>query len=479
MSATQNIVSHLRRIVGADGVLAADDDLSGFSGDEFADESFRRMPCAVVKPRTDDEVAAVAALCCQTTTPLTVRGGGTGLSGGCIPDPRGIVLSTERLTRIAVDKRNQTAVLGAGVSLEALYRETGAAGLFFPPHPGDESATIGGAVATNAGGARAVKYGTIRNFVLGLRAVMADGTKLEVGGGLRKSTNGYDLKDLLIGSEGTLAIITEVTVALLPPPGAVITVIAPFESVSDAIEAAPRVLEAGIVPMAVEFVQHETVRCSERLLSARWPASGGAASCMFIIDGDSEDHAYDRAERLAAVVEPLGCADVLVAESGEQQETVLRLRSTLYEALRPATAELLDVCVPRSEIAAHVSFLAGLEKQYRLPLPTYGHAADGNVHTHILHHRLVDGDIGAEIDGWRRLQPVVRAAIYRDAVGRGGVISGEHGIGLVKRGYLAEYLDAPSAALMRGIKAVFDPVGILNPGKIFLPADERRPAESA
>lgn len=449
-------------------LLTRNDDLSGYSRDEFADESIAQIPFAVARPSTTEEISRIASLCSEHGVPLTVRGGGTGLSGGCVPAAGGIVLSTERLRQIGkIDSVNQTITVGAGVPLSDLYEAVEASGLFFPPHPGDEQAAIGGAVATNAGGSRAVKYGTIRDFVLGIETVLPDGAILRLGGAIRKATCGYDLKDLVIGSEGTLGIITGVTLRLMSPPGYTLTLVAPFLTVSSAIASVPAVLAAGITPMAVEFIEHETVRCAERLLDKSWPTTQGSASCMFVLDAEGEDEAFALAEKVAGVLEAGEAIDVLVATDQAQQRSILELRSTVYEALKPATAELLDVCVPRSEIAGHVAYIASLEDETGHALPTYGHAADGNVHTHLLTHNLIDGEIGDEIPGWSELQAGIRTRIYRDAVSRGGVISGEHGIGQTKRDDLSRYLPAEELSIMRRIKYAFDPAGILNPGKVL------------
>lgn len=469
MSTTDEFLKQARTVVAPENLVTAAADLEAYRHDEFAAEEIGRLPIAVFKPRSETEVAAVLRLCWETRTPVTVRGGGTGLSGGCVPAPGGVVLSTERLRAIkSVDAANQTVTAEAGVSLNELYKQVDAAKLFLPPHPGDESAVLGGVVATNAGGSRAVKYGTIRDFVLGVRAVLPDGRIVELGGTIRKATSGYDFKDLIIGSEGTLAVITQVTLAVLPPPGATYTLVIPFATTTEAIRAVPQVMAAGIVPMAVEFIDHGVIRAAELSLNRTWPAVSGAASLIFILDGDTEDELLGRAERIAEVTESAGALDVLAASTKEQQENVLRIRSMVYEALRPATAELLDVCVPRSQIAGHVEAVGELSRRFDVPLPTYGHAADGNVHTHILHHLLEDGLVGDPIPDWQDLHRRIRAAVYEDAVKRGGVISGEHGIGIVKREALARYTDPTVLELMRGAKQLFDPRGILNPGKIFV-----------
>ena len=457
-----------RAIVGDEGLLTDPSDTAAFSHDEFASEELARVPAVVVRPRSEDHVAAIVGLCSDTAVPVTARGGGTGLAAGCVPAEGGIVLSLDRLNRVLrADAADHTITVQAGVTLAALYEEAEKLGLAFPPHPGDESAQIGGVVATNAGGARAVKHGTIRRFVLGLQVVTAAGELVELGGRFVKTSTGYNLMELLIGSEGTLGIITRVTLNLLPPAGSVQTLVVPFGTVEEAIEAVPALSRLGLIPLAVEFVEHSTIACAERLLNKQWPTHDGTASLMLILDGAEEDTVLAQAERVATMMEEGGALDVLIADQKARQAEIMEIRSMLYEALRPATIELFDICVPRSEIAGHVRFVHELQARTGLPLPTYGHAADGNVHTQALRKELADGVFGAEVPGWRETHHQVREALYGDAIRRGGVISGEHGIGLVKRDFLARNLGDTNLRLMRAVKQALDPKGILNPGKVL------------
>jgi glycolate oxidase len=463
----QSLINGLRDIVG-DRLVVDPDALAPFMHDEFATDDFHTVPDAVVKPASEEEAVAVVRLCSRLKTPLTVRGGGTGLVGGCIASPGGVVMSMELLNKVLdKDPANLTITVQAGVTLKRLYEEVEAMSLYFPPHPGDEGAHVGGAVASNAGGARAVKYGTVRRFVLGLRVILASGQVVELGGKYIKSSTGYHLVDLMIGSEGTLGVITAVTLSLLPAVGSVQTLIAPFTTVQQAIAAVPGMLGKGIVPCAVEFVEHSVTRVAERLLKMTWPARTGDASLMIILDGRDEEDTLAQAEAIGGVLEGAGALDILLADQRAKQEEILKLRSSLYEGIRPATVELYDVCVPRSQIAGHVTFVHELEASIDAPLPTFGHAADGNVHSHFLRQSLVDGELGPEVPDWRRKREEASKAIFADVAARGGVISGEHGIGLTKRRYLAMNLDPGQIAAMRAIKKALDPDGILNPGKIF------------
>ena len=472
MGSYTNIVEWRKRAaktVGQKNIITENSDLIPFSHDEYALDTFNRMPLAVVKPATEEEIQEIVRLCRELKVPVTARGGGTGLSGACVPAEQGIVLSLERLNSVVdADPANHTITVQAGVTLKKLYEEVDKMGLFFPPHPGDEGAFIGGAVATNAGGARAVKYGTIRRFVLGLQVVWADGRLSNLGGKFIKSSSGYNLTDLIIGSEGTLSIITRITLSLLPRPGAISTLVAPFNSVKQAIETVPEILSRGILPTAVEFVQHEVISCAEQLLKKSWPTHDGSASLLFILDGRNEDDLLAQAEKLAELLESGGALDVLIAESPERQEEILSLRSMIYEALREGTVELFDICVPRSEIAGHVEFVKEVEERYKIQLPTYGHAGDGNVHTHYMRKVISNGLLTAEITGWRQLHLKVREELFADAAARGGVISGEHGIGRVRREYLEKNLGTVNVEVMRLIKHALDSENILNPGKVVL-----------
>ena len=455
-------------IVSHEGLLQDRADLEAYDHDEYALRTYVQAPKAVVKPTAEEQVAAIVQLCARTGVPLTARGGGTGLAAACICAPEGIVLSLERLNRIVeADPGNYALTVQAGVTLEQINQAAEEIGLFFPPHPGDESAMAGGMVATNAGGARAVKYGTIKRFVLGLQVVLPDGRITEFGGTFMKSSTGYGLMDLMIGSEGTLGIITRVTLALLPKPGSIQTLLAPFDTVAAAIESVPAVLKRGIIPFAVEFVEQSAIACAERLVDKRWPARQGPASLLLMLDGPDEDLVLSQAEAIGEVLEQQGALDVLLAESAERQAEILTIRSMIYEALRPGTVELFDVCVPRSQVAGHVEFVHSLEDKYDVPLPTYGHAADGNVHMNFMRTRIEDGVLGEEIPDWAKLHQAVRREIFDDVIRRRGNISGEHGIGLAKRDYLANNVGETNVSLMRSIKNALDPQGILNPGKIF------------
>ncbi len=469
MGVTESFIKRCIDIVGSSNVLTNESELKPLSHDEYPGEELSVIPSAAIRVGSEEEISSIVKLCAEENVPITVRGGGTGLSGACVPSPGGVVMLMERLNKVIdADKENQTITVEAGMTLRRLYEEVEKMGLFFPPHPGDEGAFVGGVVATNAGGARAVKYGTVKRFVIGLSVVLSDGSKIELGGKFIKSSTGYNLLDLMIGSEGTLGIITKVTFTLHPKPGDSKTLVIPFNNLEEAIDSVPHMLQTNIVPAAVEFVEHSVLKCVEKLLNKKWPAKEGTASLMVILDGRDEEDVMAQAEALSFILEDKGAIDILLAETKEKQEEVLQMRSMLYEALRPGVAEIFDITVPRSEIANHVKFVHSLERELGIQLPTYGHAADGNVHTHFMRRYIrEDGSFGEEMQNWHELIEKVRLALFEDAKKRGGVISGEHGIGLAKKEYLKKMVDDKKLELMRAIKKVFDHRGILNPGKVI------------
>ena len=385
-----------------------------------------------------------------------------------MPAAGGIVLALERMNGIVIDTANQMAVAEAGVTLAAFTVAAEEAGLYFPPHPGDESAMIGGLVATNAGGSRAVKYGVIRNHVRGLEVVLPGGAVIHPGGKFVKSSTGYNLMNLFIGSEGTLGVVTRAIIQLMAQPPVLRSLVVPFQSLEEAIETVPRLLGGKVVPVAVEFVGLDVIAITEEYLHKRWPTHEGAAHLLVILDAATAEEQDRLSQAVAEVCLERGALDVFIADTPAKQGEILSIRSMIYEAIKAETVEILDISVPRAEIAAHVRKVREVEARHGLWLPTFGHAADGNVHTHIMKARYESGKVVPLPERvWRGRIDAVRAELYGDARDRGGVISGEHGIGLVKKPFLSLALEEVQIELMRGIKKVFDPHGILNPGKIF------------
>ncbi len=466
---TKEITEKLEKIVGRKNLILDPEKMADYSHDEFWLTEIARMPEVVVKPQSTEQVSEILRLAEGERIPVTPRGGATGLCGGCVPSFGGIVLSLEKMNRIVeVDKENQMSVVEAGVTLKDFYEAVEEAGLFFPPHPGEESAMFGGLVATNAGGSRAVKYGVIRNYVRGLEVVLPGGSVVHLGGKLMKSSTGYSLLNLMVGSEGTLGVVTRATIQLMPPSQATRSLIIPYDDLEDAIDTVPLLMRRKILPMAVEFMEKEVVQITEEFLKKKWPCSQGKTFLLIILDASGEEEMNRLSETVAEVCMQKGALDVYVADSPDKQRLVLDIRSKFYEALKAGVVEVLDISVPRAEIARHVRRVHEISVKHGIWLPTYGHAADGNVHTHIMKARYEGGRlIPVPEDEWRKKSELVREELYRDCKERGGVISGEHGIGVVKKNFLSYVLGKEEIQLMKGIKKIFDPHHILNPGKIF------------
>jgi len=458
-----------KQIVGEENVIDEREKIIDYGHDEFSLSDIARVPDAVVKPDSTEEVEKILAYAEAQKIPVTPRGGATGLCGGCVPRMGGIVLSLERMNRIIeIDQKNQMAVVEAGVTLMDFYEAVESAGLFFPPHPGDESAMMGGVAATNAGGSRAVKYGVIRNYIRGLEVVLPSGKTISPGGKLMKSSTGYNLLNLFIGSEGTLGIITKAIIQLMPSPRMSRSLIIPYDELTKAIETVPLLIKDKIQPLAVEFIPLEVIRITEEFLKKKWPSTEGNTFLLIIIDASSDAEMDTLSEEIAGICLEAGALDVYVADNPQKQAQVLEIRSMIYEAIKDQTIEILDIVVPRGEIALHVAKVGQVAKKYDVWLPTFGHAADGNVHTHIMSARCEKGKIiPLPEEEWRDKIELIRKELYQDCRERGGMISGEHGIGQVKIPYLHYVLSEEEISLMKGIKKVFDPQEILNPGKIF------------
>ena len=466
---SDDMIKRLAGIAGEKNVIREADRMLDFTHDEFPLSDIAHDPEVVVKPESTEQVAEIMKLADAGNIPVTPRGGATGLCGGCVPSFGGIVMSFENMKKvIEVDSENLMAVVEPGVTLKEFYEAVEKEGFFFPPHPGDESATVGGVIATNAGGARALKYGVIRNFIRGVEVVLPQGDVVNMGGKIIKNSTGYSMMNLMIGSEGTLGIVTKAVIALMPPPGSVMTLLVPYENLEDAISAIPVILRKKHLPMAMEFMENDVIEVAEDYLDKKWPCKGGSAYLMIILDAPGEDEAMKMAETIGEICLENNGIDVFIADDKKKQQNILDIRSHMYEALKAKTMEILDIVVPRAEIAGHVKKVHEVSEKYGIWLPTFGHAADGNVHTHLMKAGLQDGRLGdKDYDDWQEKHDKIREELFADAKARGGLISGEHGIGIAKKQYLRLSLEDRQIELMKGIKKLFDPNNVLNPGKIF------------
>ena len=463
---TPELVSQLAAIVGEDACLTQDAINEDYAHDEMPLYG-QQMPQVVVLPQTTEQVSAVMRLCNENTIPVTVRGAGTGLVGGATPLAGGVVLCTMNMNQIlGYDMRNLNVRVQPGVRLCDLAADASSHGLMYPPDPGEKTGSIGGNVSTNAGGLRAVKYGTTRDYVLDLTAVLPDGQVLKLGRPVTKASSGYSLMHLIIGSEGTLAIITELTLKLIPAPTENTSFILPFADIRTAIGAVPDIKLAGLDPAAIEFMERDIVdtsmeRTGKKIFPTVVDGQEVGAYILVTFDGTDSDEIYARAEHLVEVADEAGAYDVLVVEQRSEKEAVWEARSAFLTVIQEE-ADLLDemdVVVPVDGIADFLSFVHEVGEKNGIRIRSFGHAGDGNLHIYCAGNDMDRDDFLA------RSSAVMREA-YAKCAELNGQVSGEHGIGFAKKEYLRQSVGDASVSLMAGIKQVFDPKGILNPGKV-------------
>jgi len=449
-------IKQLQDIVGADYVITDRDHMQSYLCDETV-VCVRPKPAekvVVVKPGNAREISEILKLANLDKTPVFIRGGGTGLCGGAIPTRDGLLISMERLNKvIELDADNLMITVEAGVTLADILKAADGAGLFFPPHPGDEGAQAGGMVALNAGGTRAVKYGVTRSYVKGLEAVLPTGEIVNFGGKLIKNNQGFDLLQLMINSTGLLGVITKITFRLYPKPEASATLVVSYNNRYDAINTVPKILRSGTTPLAIEFFERDIVMQVSKKIGVNWPVEKGTAYLMIILTGTSEDDMFSQAEKIAQICEENKSVDVQVADKAQMQADILKLRSEFFSIFKDRTADALDITVPPANIGKLLEKVDEVAKKYNTTIPTYGHAGDGNLHAHIL----------KEIDERGQLKQVKRE-IYQETLNLGGVLTGEHGIGQIRNKDLDLVPDKKQWELMWGIKKTFDPNNILSPG---------------
>ena len=420
------------------------------------------LPEAVLQAQSTEEISAVLGYCNRRNIPVTPRGAGTGLCGGCVAKEGGIVLSTERMKRVLeVDTRNMTATVEPGVLLMEFPKALEGTGLFYPPDPGEKTATMGGNAMTNAGGMRAVRYGVTRDYVLGMEVVLANGDILTLGGKNVKTSSGYSLIDLMVGSEGTLGILTKLTVKLVPEPKANVSLLIPFDNLEACIEAVPEVLACGCEPTAVEFMEREVIACAETYLGKQFPDTSADAYLLVRLDGAGNEALQPMIERLTDTALGLGARDVLLADTDERKESIWNARGAFLEAIKGSTPAMdeCDVVVPRDRIAAFVKRSVEIGQELGVRICSFGHAGDGNLHLYVCQDEMKE-------QAWNETVERVMERLYEEARALDGEVSGEHGVGHAKRAFLSQSVGGLQIELMRRIKAAFDPAGILNPGKV-------------
>ena len=454
-------VTELQEIVGQDWVITEREQMLDYMRDAIFDSVVPEIAenVILVKPANSEEISEILKMANKEKFPVVVRGGGSGLAGGAIPTIDCVLLSLERLDKIEeIDKASLMITAQAGVTYAELVKAAEDAGMFFPPKPGDVGAAVGGVVACNAAGARAIKYGVTRNFVKGLEVVLPTGEIVTFGGKLIKNAMGLDLLHLMIGSEGALGVITKAVFRLIPKPRYSALILASFNERLEAIKVAPILATRMIVPLAAEYMDHDLVEMTAKYLGVEWPAKKGKAHLYFISEGESEDEVYSQLEEIARICEENGAIDVLMAETKAEQDNVLKIRGEIASAQKAQgnVGDFMDICVPPANLTLLFEALLEIERKYDTKIPVTGHSVDGNLHPTPL-KELAD----------RGLLEKVKKDIYEETIRLGGVLTGEHGLGTIRLHNTPLWPEPKIWELMRGIKKAFDPNDILNPHRVF------------
>ncbi len=459
----ERIKSLLSAIVGEENIITDAELLEPYTHDEAA--ATETGPEIVVTAESVQQVSEIMKLAQKEKFPVTPRGAGQGLSGGSVPIVGGLVLSLEKMDKILeIDEENFFVTVEPGVITGNLHRAVEEKGLFYPPDPASlDSCSIGGNIAENAGGPRAVKYGVTSHYVCGLEAVLPSGEIINLGGKVVKDVTGYSLLQLLIGSEGTLAIVTKILLRLIPLPKERIDLLVPFDNFSTAAETVSAVLKNRIVPAALEFMEQDSIHAAEKLTEKEVPFDDAAAHLLITLDGNDEEALLKEAEQLGELCLERGALEVLVADDSQLRDKLWDARRKIIEALQNLSPvhqmDTQDISVPRSVLPQALARIKEVAAKYGLQIISFGHSGDGNIHVNIIKT--------LPVEDWAKKAPAAGVEIYRIAAELGGKITGEHGIGLTRKNYMDINLDPKTIELMKSIKDDFDPNGILNPGKIF------------
>ncbi len=431
-----------------------------YSHDEMGD--FHAKPDVVIMVNTIDEISLIMKYAFENTIPVVVRGSGTGLVGGAVAIYGGILIVTSNMNKILeLDEENFTMTCQCGCLISDVAKFADENGYLYPPDPGEKTATIGGNISTNAGGMRAVKYGVTRDYVRSLTCVMTNGDIVEFGSKVVKNSSGYSIKDLIIGSEGTLAIVARATLKILPKPQDVVSVLLPYDDKHTAISAVGHILHSGQNPTAVEYFEKETLQYSEIYLGKAFPNNNYEAYILAMFDDDSVSN-IKKAEEIAKLALENGACDALLADTEERKNSIWQSRGAFLEAIKNSTTNIdeCDVVVPIGAVGKYLNFVEELSVEKGIRLPRFGHAGDGNLHIYLCRDEM-------ELEDFEKIKADVFEILYDKAKEYKGKVSGEHGIGYSKREYFKRESDPKEIAIMQSIKSVFDPKNILNPEKVI------------
>ena len=463
---TPKIIETLRNICGTGNVLADKEKTEAYSRDETDAATYGSMPEVVVLPRSTEQVARLVKLANEERIPITPRGAGSGLSGGAIPQLGGIVVSLEKMNKfIELDKENMVAVVEAGIVTNDLANIVQAEGLFFAGYPMSlQTCFIGGNIAENAGGGKAVKYGFTGRYVVGMELVTPEGDVVNLGGKIFKDVSGYDLKSLIVGSEGTLGIVTKAIVKLIGYPSHKSDILALFETPKEAIDVVPVILSRGLDPTGIEFMDQKSCIASCKYLNETLPYENCGAMLIIEFDGSNDTLIEMNLIEAGKLCKAHGAIEVYVAEDRNNIERIWNVRRNIAEAWKVVSPvqSLEDIVMPISRIPEIIPELERLGKKYDMEIPCYGHAGDGNLHATLVKNPSMPTET------WKKNEADCLRELYQVTLGLGGKISGEHGIGIKRREYLKELIDPVELRMMKAIKKALDPNNIMNPGKIFV-----------
>ncbi|HEY1870391.1 MAG TPA: FAD-linked oxidase C-terminal domain-containing protein [Chitinophagaceae bacterium] len=462
-SLTFKHIEEFKKIVGEKFVLTDDDALANYSHDETEDLHY--LPDVVLKPRTPEEISAILKICDRDKIPITPRGAGTGLSGGALPHLGGVLLSTERMNNIlSIDEKNLQVITEPAVITEVLQRTLSEKKLFYPPDPSSRgSCFIGGNISENSGGPKAVKYGVVKDYVLNLEVVLPSGEIIWTGANVLKNATGYNLTQLIVGSEGTLGVVTKIVLKLLPLPAHDLLMLVPFYSAENACAAVAAIFRAGYTPSGLEFMERDALEWVAQFVENNTVKIDDdvQAHLLIEVDGNNVDVLMQEIEGIAGIVANFDCGEILFADNEQQKAELWKMRRRVAEAVKAHSVyKEEDTVVPRAELPVLLKGVKEIGKKYGFHSVCYGHAGDGNLHVNIIRGDLDDEQWNGSLkEGIREIFELTKRL--------GGTLSGEHGIGLVQKEYMNIVFDETQLRLMREIKKIFDPNNILNPGKIF------------
>ena len=458
---TNEDIEYIVSVTDGARVFTGDGISEDYSHDEMG--GVHKKPSVLVKVKSAEEIVAIMKYANANLIPVVVRGSGTGLVGASVAVEGGIMIETVLMNKIVgLDEDNLTVTVEPGVLLLDLAAFAEDHDYLYPPDPGEKSATIGGNISTNAGGMRAVKYGVTRDYVRGLTVVLPSGEIIKLGGKVVKNSTGYSLINLIVGSEGTLGVVTEAILKLVPLPKITVSLLVPFDSVNGAIETVPEIIKSRASLTAIEFFERGTILFAEEYLGKKFPDTRYPAYLLLTVDGNDKSEIERELDTVASLCMDKGAADAFIVDTDERKESVWKARGAFLEAIKASTDEMdeCDVVVPRSKVAQFIEYTHEVARLTGLRIPSFGHAGDGNLHVYICRDGL-DGDT------WVKKLGEAFSLMYSKSNELCGLVSGEHGIGYAKKQYMADVYGEEQIALMRGIKAVFDPNNILNPGKLF------------